>query len=150
MIHFKKLLLVGLLSILLPLSKGYAEKRSDIGLEMLGKPISVFKNNYSCTPTMISGPSKSKIICSISSKKLIVAAVKRRVVSVEVIQFTTKTSINNILNGHLVSCRESTENNFKLELNCKEQKTIILKLDVSASELRTEFCFLQHCRSRVN
>jgi len=43
MIHVKKLLLVGKLTILLPLSKGYAEKRSSIGLEMLGKPISVVK-----------------------------------------------------------------------------------------------------------
>ena len=117
---------------------------------MLGKSISFVKNNYSCAPTMISGPSKSKIICATSSKKLIIAAVKRRVVSVEIIQFTTKTSINNILNGHLESCRKSTENNFKLELNCKEQKTIILELDVSASELRIEFCLFQHCRSRVN
>ena len=150
MIHFKKLLLVGLLSISLPLSKGYAEKRPDIGLEILGKPISVIKNNYPCAPTMINGPSKNKIICATSSKKLIIAAVKRRVVSVEIIQFTTKTSINNILNGHLESCRKSMENNFKLEFNCKEQKTIILELDVSASELRTEFCLFQHCRSRVN
>ena len=150
MIHLKKFLLVGLLSILLPFSKGYAEKRSGIGLEMLGKPISVVKNNYPCAPTMISGPSKSKIICATSSKKLIVAAVKSRVVSIEVIQFTTKTSINNMLNGHLESCRKSKENSLKLEFNCEEQKTIILELDVSASELRTEFCFLQHCRFRVN
>ena len=150
MIHYKKLLLVGLLSILLPLSKGYAEKRSGIGLEMLGKPISVVKNNYSCAPTMISGPSKSKIICASSSKKLIVAAVNRRVVSVEVIQFITETSINNILNGNLESCQKSTESNLKIEFNCEEQKTIILELDISSSELRTEFCFLQHCSARVN
>ena len=146
----KKILLVGMLSILLPFSKGYAEKRSGIGLEMLGKPISVVKNNYSCAPTMISGPSKSKIICATSSKKLIVAAVKSRVVSIEVIQFTAKTSINNMLNGHLESCRKSKENTLKLEFNCEEQKTIILELDISSSELRTEFCFLQHCSARVN
>ena len=150
MIQYKKLLLVGLLSILLPLSKGYAEKLSSIGLEMLGKSISFVKNNYSCAPTMISGPSKSKIICATSSNKLIIAAVKSRVVSVEVIQFTTKTSINNILNGNLESCQKSTESNLKLEFNCEEQKTIILELDVSASELRTEFCLFQYCRSRVN
>ncbi len=99
---------------------------------------------------MISGASRSKIICATSSKKLIVAEVNRRGVSFEVVQFTTKTSINNILNGNLESCQKSKENNFKLEFNCEEQKTIILELDVSASKLSTEFCFLQHCRSRVN
>ena len=135
---------------MLPFLKGRAEKQSSIELEILGKLTSVVKNNYSCAPTMISGPSKSKIICATSSKKLIVTAVKRRVVSVEIIQFTTKTSFNNILNGHLESCRKSAENNFKLELNCEEQKKIILKLDISASELRTEFCLFQYCRSRVN
>ena len=117
---------------------------------MLGKNISVLKNNYSCALAMISGPSKRKIVCVGSSNKFIIDAVKSRVVSVEIIQFTTKTSFNNILNGHLESCRKSTENNFKFELNCKEQKTIILELDVSASELRIEFCLFQHCRSRVN
>ena len=116
----------------------------------MGRSISFVKNNYSCPPTIISGPSKTKIICANSTKKLIVAAVKSRVVSVEGIQFTTKTSINNILNGNLESCQKNTESNFKLEFNCEEQKTIILELDVSASELRTEFCFLQYCRPRVN
>ena len=58
MIHYKRLLLVGLLSILLPFSKVRSEKQSGIGLEMLGKTISAVKNNYSCAPTMISGPSK--------------------------------------------------------------------------------------------
>ena len=150
MIHYKKILLVGLLSILLPLSKGYAEKRSGIGLEILGKPVSVVKNNYSCAPTMISGPSKSKIICATSSKKLIVAAVKSRVVSIEVIQFTTKTSIKDVLNGFSESCQKSKESNFKFELNCGEQKTVILELNISDSELRTEFCLFQYCKNRFN
>ena len=150
MIHFKNLLLVGLLSILLPLSKGYAEKRSGIGLEMLGKPISVVKNNYSCAPTMISGPSKRKIICASPSEKLILHSVRNSVVSVQVIQFTKETSINNVLNSYPESCRKGMESNFILELNCEEQKAIILKLDISASEIRTEFCFFQHCSSRVN
>ena len=150
MIQFKKLLLVGLLSIMLPLSKGHAEKRPGIGLEVLGNPISVVTNNYSCAPTMISGPSKRKIICASSSEKLIVAALKNRVVSVQVIQFTKETSINNILNSYPESCRKGMESNFILELNCEEQKVIILKLDISASEIRTEFCFFQHCSSRVN
>ena len=150
MIHLKKLLLVGILGILLPFSKVHSEKKSSIGLEMLGKNISAVKNNYSCAPPMISGPSKRKIICAGSSKKFIIAMVKSRVVSIEVIQFTKKTFINDVLNGFLESCQKSKEINFKLELNCGEQKTIILELDVSASELRTELCFLQHCRSRVN
>jgi hypothetical protein len=68
MIQYKKLLLVGLLSILLPFSKGHAEKRSSIGLEMLGKTISAVKNNYSCAPTMISGPSKKKLYVLILPK----------------------------------------------------------------------------------
>ena len=150
MIHYKKLLLLGLLSILLPLSKGYAEKRSGIGLEMLGKTISDVKNNYSCAPTMISGPAKRKIICVNSSENLIIAAVKNRVVSVKATQFTTKTSIDNILNGHLQSCWKSMESNLKLELNCEEQKKIILQLDIKSSELRTEFCFFQHCSTNDN
>ena len=149
MIHYKKFLLVVLLGILLPLSKGHAEKLSVIGLEMLGKSISFVKNNYSCTPTMISGPSQRKIICANSSETLIIAAIKRRIVSVESIQSTTKTSINNTLYSNLESCQKGTESNFKLEFNCEEQKTIILELDISASELRSQFCFLQHCKPRV-
>jgi len=90
MIHFKKLLLVGLLGILLPFSKGHAEKQFSIGLEMLGKNISVLKNNYSCAPAMISGPSKRKIVCVGSSNKFIIDAVKSRVVSVEVFPFTMR------------------------------------------------------------
>ena len=150
MISFKKLLLFGLLGILLPFLKGHAEKQSNIGLELLGKPTSVVKNNYSCAPTMISGPSKSKIICATSSKKLIVTAVKRRVVSVEIIQFTKESSINNVLNGFSESCQKNMKGKFKFELNCGEQKTVILELDTVNSELRTEFCLFQHCRSRVN
>ena len=150
MIHWKKLLLVGLLSILLPFSIGHAEKRFSIGLEILGKTISAVKNNYSCAPTMISGPSKRKIICANSSEKLIIAALKNRVVSVQVIQFTTKTSIENMVNSHLEGCGKSTESNFKLELNCEEQKTIILQLDIKSSELKTEFCFVQHCSVNIN
>ena len=150
MIHYKRLFLVGLLSILLPFSKGHAEKLSGIGLETLGKSISFVKNNYSCAPTMISGPSKSKIICATSSNKLIIAAVKSRVVSVEVFPLTTKTSINNVLSGFLESCQKSKESNFKFELNCGEQKTVILELNISDSELRTEFCFFQYCKTRFN
>ena len=150
MIHYKKLLLVGLLSILLPLSKGHAEKQFSIGLEMLGKNMSAVKNNYSCTPAMIFGLSKRKIICVNSSKKLIIAVVKSRIVSVEVIKFTRINFTNNILNSHLESCQKSTESNFKLEFNCEEKRTINVELDISASELRTEFCLFQYCRSRVN
>ena len=43
MIHYKKLLIVALVSIFIPLSKGYAEKLSSIDLEILGKPISAIK-----------------------------------------------------------------------------------------------------------
>mgnify|MGYP001206804592 FL=1 len=150
MIQFKKFLLVGLLSILLPLSKGYAEKRSGIGLEMLGKPISVVKNNYSCAPKMISGPSKRKIICANSSEKIIVAALKNRIVSALVIKFTEETSIDTVSISHSEGCRKRVVNNARLEINCGEQKTIILQLEIPTSDLRTEFCFLQHCASRTN
>ena len=70
---------------------------------------------------------------------------KNKVVSVKVIQLATETSVNNVLIGHSESCRKSMESNFKLELFCEEQKTIKLRLDINASELKTEFCFLRHC-----
>ena len=150
MILNKKFLLVVLMSILLPLSKGYAEKRSSIGLEILGKSISAVKEIYSCAPTMIAGPSKRKIICTNSSETLILAAVKNRIVSATVVQFTTETSINNLLDGYSESCRKSTESNFRLELNCEEKKTIYLELDISDAELRTEFCFFKYCSNSVD
>ena len=150
MIQYKKLFLVGLLGILLPFSKVHSEKHSSIGLEMLGKNISAVKNNYSCASPMISGPSKIKLICASSSKKYIIAAVKSRVVSIEVIQFTTKTSINDVLNGFSEICLKNMESNFKLELHCEKRKAIFLELDTIAAELRTEFCFFQHCSNRVN
>ena len=147
---FKKLFIFVLVSILLPFSKGYAEKRSGINLEILGQPISAIKQTYSCAPTMISGPSKRKIICASVSERLIVATVQNRVVSVQVIQFTTETLLNNALSGYPESCRKGMESNFMLELDCGGQKVIILELDIIASEIKTEFCFLQHCGSRVN
>ena len=73
---------------------------------------------------------------------------KNRVVSVKVIQFTKETTVNNMLIDHSGSCRKSTESNFKLELFCEEQKTVILELDITASELRTEFCFLRDCLTK--
>ena len=150
MIHFKKLLIVALVSIFIPLSKGYAEKRSSINLEILGKPISAIKKNYSCAPAMISGPSKRKIICVSPSEKLILSLLRNRIVSVQVIQFTRETSIKNVLNSYSESCWKGVESNFILELICEEQKAIILKLDIIDSEIRIEFCFFQHCGSRFN
>ena len=99
---------------------------------------------------MISGPSKKKLICAGSSQKLIIAAVNSRVVSVEVFQFAKESSINKLLDGFSESCQKSMKSKFKFELNCGEQKTIILELDIVNSELRTEFCLFQYCRSRVN
>ena len=61
---------------------------------MLGKSISVVKNNYPCAPKMISGPSKTKIICANSSEKIIVTALRNKIVSVQVIKFTKETSID--------------------------------------------------------
>jgi len=150
MIYYKKLLIVALVSIFIPLSKGYAEKLSSIDLEILGKPISAIKKNYSCAPSMISGPSKRKIICVSPSEKLIISLVRNSIVSVQVIQFTRETSIKNVLNSYSESCRKGVESNFILELTCEEQKAIILKLDIIDSEIRTEFCYFQHCDSRDN
>ena len=138
------------MSSLPPFSKGNAEKRSSIDLEILGKPISAIKKNYSCTPIMIAGPSKRKIICASPSEKLIVAGVDNSIVSVLVIQFTSETSITNVLNGFSEICLKNMESNFKLELHCEKQKAIFLELDIIAAELRTEFCFFQHCGSRIN
>ena len=145
MILYKSCLIVALLTIFLSFSKVYAEKRSSIGLEILGKTISAIKKTHSCAPIMLAGQSKRKIICANSSEHLIFTSLKNKVVSVKVIQFATETSVNNVLIGHSESCRKSMESNFKLELFCKEQKTVILELDITASELITEFCFLRHC-----
>ena len=41
----------------------------------------------------------------------------------QVIQFATETSVNNVLIGHSENCRKSMESDFKLELFCEEQKT---------------------------
>ena len=122
MVLYKKFLIVALLTIFLQFSKVYAEKRSSIRLEILGKQISAIKKTYSCASTIIAGPSKRKIICANSSEKLIVSVVKNRVVSVQVIQFTKETSVKNVLIDHSESCRESMESNFKLELFCEERK----------------------------
>ena len=99
---------------------------------------------------MLAGPSKRKIICASPSKKLIIAAVNNRIVSVLIIQLTTETSINNVQNGFSEICRKNMESNFKLELDCEEQKAIFLELDIIAAELRTEFCFFHHCSNRTN
>ncbi len=150
MILYKNIFIVALLSIFIPFSKGYAEKAFSIDLEILGEPISVIKKIYSCAPVMISGPSKRKIVCANSSEKIIVAALKNRIVSAQVIKFTKKTSIDTVSITPLEGCLKSVVNNVKLEINCGKQKTIILQLKMPASELRTEFCFLQHCVSRKN
>ena len=150
MILYKKLLIVALVSIFVPLSKGHAGKRSSIDLEILGKPILAIKKNYSCAPTMISGPSKRKVICANSSEKIIVAILKNRIVSAQVIKFTEETSIDTVSINHSEGCRKSVVNNARLEFNCGEQKTIILQLEKPISALKTEFCFVQHCASRTN
>ena len=150
MILNKQFLFILLVSILVPFSKAQAEKRFSIDLEILGKPISAITKNYSFAPIMIAGPSKRKIICASPSKKLIIGALNNKIVSVQFIKFKTETSINNVLNGFSESCRKNMESNFKLELDCEEQKAIFLELDIIAAELRTEFCFFQHCRNRTN
>ena len=89
-------------------------------------------------------------MCASPSEKLIVAGVNNSIVSVQVIKFTTETSINKVLNGFSKICRKNMESNFKLELNCEEQKAIFLELNIQAQELRAEFCFFQHCGAKTN
>ena len=47
---------------------GYPNAKTQNDLELLGQSISFLKDNYSCAPTMISGPSKRKIICADSNR----------------------------------------------------------------------------------
>ena len=83
-------------------------------------------------------------------KKLIVAALENKIVSAQVIKFIKEISIDTVSISHSEGCRKSVVNNARLEINCGEQRTIILQSEIPTSELRTEFCFLQNCASRTN
>ena len=122
---------------LFPYSYPYAQTENN--LELLGQPISFLKDKYSCAPTMISGPSKRKIICAGEEKKLISHAVKNRLVHIEILEFTSYTSVSDLPVNVPASCSENLHSNLKAEYNCEDQKTLILELDLDKSELKVSY-----------
>ena len=128
----------------------YPNAQTQNEFELLGQPISFLKEKYSCAPTMISGPSKRKIICADSDKKLISHAVKNRLVHIEILEFTSYTSVSDLPVNVPASCSENLHSNLKAEYNCEDQKTLILELDLDKSELKRKLCFLPFCYSKIN
>ena len=131
----------------IPYSYPNAQTKNEF--ELLGQSISFLKDKYSCAPTMISGPSKRKIICADSNKKLISHAVKNRLVHIEISEFTSYTSVSDLPINVPASCSENLHSNLKTEYNCEDQKTLILELDLDKSELKRQLCFLAFCYSKI-
>ena len=127
----------------------YPNAQTENDFELLGQSISFLKDRYSCAPTMISGPSKRKIICADSNKKLISHAVKNRLVHIEISEFTSYTSVSDLPINVPASCSENLHSNLKTEYNCENQKTIILELDLDKAELKRQLCFLPFCYSKI-
>jgi len=127
----------------------YPNAQTQNEFELLGQPISFLKDKYSCAPSMISGPSKRKIICADSDKKLISHAVKNRLVHIEILEFTSYTSVSDLPVNVPASCSENLHSNLKTEYNCENQKTIILELDLDKAELKRQLCFLPFCYSKI-
>ena len=127
----------------------YPNAQTQNEFELLGQPISFLKEKYSCAPTMISGPSKRKIICADSNKKLISHAVKNRLVHIEISEFTSYTSVSDLRINVPASCSENLHSNLKTEYNCENQKTLILELDLDKAELKRQLCFLPFCYSKI-
>ena len=127
----------------------YPNAQTQNEFELLGQPISFLKEKYSCAPAMISGPSKRKIICADSDKKLISHAVKNRLVHIEILEFTSYISVSDLPVNVPASCSENLHSNLKTEYNCKDQKTLILELDLDKSELKRQLCFLPFCYSKI-
>ena len=127
----------------------YPNAQTQNEFELLGQPISFLKEKYSCAPTMISGPSKRKIICADSDKKLISHAVKNRLVHIEILEFTSYTSVSDLPINLPASCSENLHSNLKTEYNCEDQKTLILELDLDKSKLKRQLCFLAFCYPKI-
>ena len=127
----------------------YPNAQTENEFELLGQSISFLKDRYFCAPTMISGPSKRKIICADSNKKLISHAVKNRLVHIEISEFTSYTSVSDLPINVPASCSENLHSNLKTEYNCENQKTIILELDLDKAELKRQLCFLPFCYSKI-
>lgn len=85
----------------------YPNAQTKNEFELLGQSISFLKDKYSCAPTMISGPSKRKIICAGSQKKLISHAVKNRLVHIEILEFTSYTSVSDLPVNVPASCSKN-------------------------------------------
>ena len=132
----------------IPYSYPNAQTKNEF--ELLGQSISFLKDKYSCAPTMISGPSKRKIICAGSEKKLISHAVKNRLVHIEILEFTSYTSVSDLPVNVPASCSENLQSNLKTEYHCEDQKALILELDLDKSELKRQLCFLPFCYSKIN
>ena len=128
----------------------YPNAQTENDFELLGQSISFLKDKYSCAPTMISGPSKRKIICADSNMKLISHAVKNRLVHIEISEITSDTSVSDLSLNIPASCSEILHSNLKTEYNCEDQKTLILELDLDKSELKRQLCFLPFCYSKIN
>tara|TARA_B000000609_G_C23974456_1_gene241060 strand:- start:37 stop:489 length:453 start_codon:yes stop_codon:yes gene_type:complete len=131
----------------IPYSYPNAQTKNEF--ELLGQSISFLKDKYSCAPTMISGPSKRKIICADSNKKLISHAVKNRLVHIEISEFTSYTSVSDLPINVPASCSENLHSNLKTEYTCENQKTLILELDLDKAELKRQLCFLPFCYSEI-
>ena len=132
---------------LFPYSYPYAQATNNF--ELLGQPISFLKDKYSCAPTMISGPSKRKIICVNQNQTLISHAVKNRLVFIEISEFTSHVSVSDLPVNVPAGCSENLHSNLKLEYHCEDQKTLILELDLINAELKTQLCFLPFCFSKI-
>ena len=133
----------------LPFSYAYSDPQTKNELELLGQSISFLKEKYSCAPTMISGPSKRKIICAGSGKKLISYAVKNRLVSIEILEFTSHMSVSDIPIKLPESCNENLHSNLKTVYNCEDQKALILEIDLDKVELKRHLCFIPFCYSKI-
>ena len=127
----------------------YPNAQTENEFELLGQSISFLKDKYSCAPTMISGPSKRKIICADRNKKLISVAVKNRLVHIEILEFTSYTSVSDLTVNVPASCSENLHSNLKTEYNCEDQKKLILELDLDKAELKRQLCFLPFCYSNI-
>ena len=127
----------------------YPNAQTKNEFELLGQSISFLKDKYSCAPTMISGPSQKKIICADSNKKLISHAAKNRLVHIEILEFTSYTSVSDLPINVPPSCSENLHSNLRTEYNCEDQKTLILELDLDKSELKRQLCFLAFCYSKI-
>ena len=80
--------------------------------------------------------------------RLISHALKNRFVFIEILEFTSHMSVSDIPTNLPASFNENLCSNLKLEYHCEDQKTLILELDLTKAELKTQLCFLPFCYSK--